>query len=207
LTDADNLYPFNPAHPDDPTTANVDETVDVTIDKVYPADECKAKWLDYYKKVYNNRTATSKTNTKWTNLSRNPYIKRSDSEVVLKNTYESEWQYYLSALELYEEYSVYKRYTTVPVPSTSVDAFEEVPLSDATLYVYEDVIDAYRVTSPWSKFGQILPIDPLDVKEVKTDKTTVPDENAPIFDLMGRRLTEKPASGYYIQGGKKFFVK
>jgi hypothetical protein len=33
------------------------------------------------------------------------------------------------------------------------------------------------------------------------------DPNAPIFDLMGRRLTEKPASGYYIQGGKKYFVK
>ena len=73
------FYPFNPAHPDDPTTANVDETVDVTIDNVYPADECKAKWLDYYKKVYNNRAATSKTNTKWTILSYNPYIKRSDS--------------------------------------------------------------------------------------------------------------------------------
>lgn len=69
------LYPFNPAHPDDPTTANVDEVTDVTVDNIYPEDECKTLWKNYYLKVYNNRTATSKTNTKWTNLSRNPYLK------------------------------------------------------------------------------------------------------------------------------------
>ena len=33
------------------------------------------------------------------------------------------------------------------------------------------------------------------------------DTNAPIYDLNGRRLTEKPKSGYYIQGGKKYFVE
>ena len=33
------------------------------------------------------------------------------------------------------------------------------------------------------------------------------DTKATIYDLMGRRLQQKPASGYYIQGGKKFFVK
>ena len=207
LTDADYLYPFNPAHPDDPTTANVEETVDVTIDNVYPADECKAKWLDYYKKVYNSRTATQRSNSKWTSLSRNPYIKRNDSEVILKYTYEREWQVYLQDYADYEANIEYMKYTTVPVPETNRNAFNEVPLSDATLYVYADVIEAYKVTSPWSKFGQILPIDPLAVEEVKSGETFVPDENAPIFDLMGHRLQQKPASGYYIQGGKKYFVK
>jgi len=201
------FYPFNPAHPDDPTLGNVDETTDVTIDNVYPADECKAKWLDYYKKVYNNRTATSKTNTKWTSLSHNPYIKRNEDEVVLLSVYSGEWEQYPQNYADYEAYIEYMKYTTVPVPETARNTFEGVLLSDATLYVYSDVINAYKVTSPWSEFGQILPIDPLDVKEVKTDKAAVPDENAPIYDLMGRRLTEKPASGYYIQGGKKYFVK
>lgn len=69
------LFPFNPAHPDDPTTANVDEVTDVTVDNIYPEDECKTLWKNYYLKVYNNRTATSKTNTKWNNLSRYPYLK------------------------------------------------------------------------------------------------------------------------------------
>ena len=33
------------------------------------------------------------------------------------------------------------------------------------------------------------------------------DANAPIYDLNGRRLSKKPKSGYYIQGGKKYFVE
>lgn len=32
-------------------------------------------------------------------------------------------------------------------------------------------------------------------------------DNQPIFDLAGRRLSEKPQKGFYIQGGKKFFVR
>ena len=69
------LYPFNPAHPDDPTTANVDEVTDVTVDNIYPEEECRAMWLAYYKKVYANRQATTKERNKWTNLSKNPYLK------------------------------------------------------------------------------------------------------------------------------------
>ena len=200
-----NLYPFNPAHPDDPTTANVDETTGVTLDNVYPEDECKAKWLAYYKKVYSNRQATSKTNTKWTSLSRNPYIMRSESQVVLKAIYVAEWLQYQQSKE---EYDVYSKYETIPTPQVSeTGIFETGISSQATLYVFENVIDAYRVTSPWSEFGQILPIDPLAVEELKSDKDATFDENAPIYDLMGRRLQQKPSSGYYIQGGKTYFVK
>lgn len=74
---SDNLYPFNPAHPDDPTTANVDETTDVTVDNIYPEAECKAKWTAYYKKVWpTGRTAAQKADAKWKNLKNNPYLKR-----------------------------------------------------------------------------------------------------------------------------------
>ena len=199
------LYPFNPAHPDDPTTANVDETTGVTKDNVYPEDECKAKWLAYYKKVYNNRTATQRTNTKLTNLSRNPYIMRNESQMELKATYVAEWNQYQKSKE---EYDVYSKYETIPTPQVSeTEIFETGIPSQATLYVFENVIDAYRITPPWSEFGQILPIDPLAVEELKSDKDATFDENSPIYDLMGRRLQQKPASGYYIQGGKKFFVK
>ena len=209
LTDADYLYPFNPAHPDDPTTENVDETTDVTIDNVYSSlDECKQMWLDYYKKLYNIRTATAKANSKINNLKRDPYIMRTDSEVMPRSLYERKWEEYQYDLEDYERYCVYKNYPSVQVPpNTSYFAFEDFPLSEATLYVYQDVIDAYKVLSPWCEFGQILPIDPSGVKEVKFGEASSSDENAPIFDLMGRRLQQKPARGYYIQGGKKFFVK
>jgi len=59
----------------------------------------------------------------------------------------------------------------------------------------------------WKKFGNIVGIDPTAVEELKSNKTLKVNEDAPIFDLMGRRLQQKPASGYYIQGGKKYFVK
>ena len=40
-----------------------------------------------------------------------------------------------------------------------------------------------------------------------TAEKTIVDANAPIYDLHGRRLIEKPKSGYYIQGGKKYYVE
>lgn len=45
--------------------------------------------------------------------------------------------------------------------------------------------------------------------EFPTDITTLThdDENAPIYDLMGRRLANKPTKGVYILGGKKFFTR
>ncbi len=47
----------------------------------------------------------------------------------------------------------------------------------------------------------------MAIGEVKTEAGPDAAGNAPIYDLNGRKLTEKPSSGYYIQGGKKFFVK
>jgi hypothetical protein len=206
ISAADYLYPFNPAHPDDPTTANVDETTEVTAGNVYPEEECRALWLDYYKKVFNNRQATQRANNKWTSLNHYPYIKSSSTEVVLLNTYIGLWNEYLKYAEWY---SVIINYESVPTPVTAADVFDNVYLSGATLYVYESVIDAYRATAPWSEFGQILPIPdgPEAVEELKSEVAPEAEVNAPIYDLMGRRLQQKPASGYYIQGGKKFFVK
>ena len=94
------------------------------------------------------------------------------------------------------------------VPYTYNSAFAGLPISTATLYVPETSVSAYKTAYPWQLFGNIVGIDPTAVEEIKFSKTLqATDENAPIFDLMGRRLKERPASGYYIQGGKKYFVK
>ena len=82
------------------------------------------------------------------------------------------------------------------MPVTSSDTFYDVPQSDATLYVYASAIDAYKTTEPWSLFGTILPID----EEAPYAVETLPAQgegsaaDAPIYDMVGRRLTEKPAS-------------
>ena len=68
-------------------------------------------------------------------------------------------------------------------------------------------VNAYKSADQWKEFGNIVGIDPTAVEELKSKKILKANENAPIYDLNGRRLTEKPKSGYYIQGGKKYFVE
>ena len=51
------------------------------------------------------------------------------------------------------------------------------------------------------KFPGETAVESLKAKPETTDSAN------PIYDLMGRRLQRKPAKGYYIQGGKKYFVK
>jgi hypothetical protein len=94
----------------------------------------------------------------------------------------------------------------IDVPEVD-DSFMGVPQSTATLYVPETSVNAYKTAYEWKEFGNIVGIDPTAVEELKSNKTSKANKNAPIYDLMGRRLQQKPASGYYIQGGKKFFVK
>ena len=93
------------------------------------------------------------------------------------------------------------------VPTTGGSVFDNVPQSTAILYVPETSVNKYKTADQWKEFGNIVGIDPTAVEEVKSKKILKANENAPIFDLMGRRLQQKPASGYYIQGGKKYFVK
>ncbi len=213
------LYPFNPAHNtelDPPTTANCEETTDVTAENVFTEAEIRELWLAYYKKVYNTRTATTRRNNKVYQLLNNPYFIRGNEAVTL-NQYRNEWNNYNEAVLIYEQewenyryrqasYETYLQYETIPVPAAGDGLFEGVDQSDATLYVYENVMDAYKVTFPWNKFGTILPIDPSDVREMKSSDANN-DENAPIYDLNGRRLTEKPKKGFYIQGGKKYLAQ
>jgi len=93
------------------------------------------------------------------------------------------------------------------VPSTDSDVFDGVPQSTATLYVPKESIDAYKSTSPWSSFGTILPITPTVVESLIADEVSDEAGYTAIYDINGRRLHEKPAHGFYIQGGKKVMIK
>ncbi|MBP3689440.1 MAG: leucine-rich repeat domain-containing protein, partial [Bacteroidaceae bacterium] len=51
-------------------------------------------------------------------------------------------------------------------------------------------------------------IDTMQADEAEDSATqTVSHDDTAIYDLNGRRLQHKPARGFYIQGGKKYFVK
>ena len=200
---------------------NCQEVDDTDLyNKVYPEDECREKWTEYYQAVKDNLgTAARRLNvTQQVNVRMNGFVDadrymKRDGELVNKKTYENEWSQYEPDKVAYEYYELIRPYETVPVPVTASDAFEDSQ-NDATLYVYASVIDVYKATTPWSSFGTILPIDEEDPSAVETlpaseDGSATMDaaEEAPIYDMMGRRLTEKPTSGIYIQGGKKYLVK
>ena len=230
---SDYRYPFNPAHNtnlDPPTIDNIDETTDVAANNVYTEDECRVLWLEYYRKVYGARQATQRRNKKWNTLYYNPYIIRRDGkggyEAIRIYQYEYEWQDYSGRIKEYynlwdeyllslEEYEAYLNYETVPVPITRTrdlshslnEAFLDLNISDATLYVYKSVIDAYEATYPWRSFGIISPIEDLPeaVEELKSSE--VKEAGAAIYDLNGGRLTNKPSSGYYITKNKKYIAK
>lgn len=92
------------------------------------------------------------------------------------------------------------------VPSVGKGIFDEVPVSDATLYVPASALEAYKAADVWKDFGTILPIEPTAVEEVKvTDADN--DGTAPFYDLTGRRYNGKPKSGIYIHKGKKVVIE
>ena len=216
------LMPFNPAHPvAEATMSNYTEVDDTDLyDKVYTEEECREKWTEYYQAVKDNLgTAARRLNVQQqVNVRMNyyftdgdRYLKR-DGELVNKTTYANEWNSYEWSLEQYESDLLRYGYMLC-VPKTYYSTFYNVSQSDATLYVYASVIDAYKAIEPWSSFGTILPIDEEDPSAVETlpaseDGTSTMDAaDAPIYDMVGRRLAEKPTSGIYIQGGKKYLVK
>ena len=69
------------------------------------------------------------------------------------------------------------------------------------LSCYEDGECIYSVEE-YEKMKQNLPILNRPISEL----STYPG-NVPLFDLQGRRLKDKPASGVYIQNGRKVVVK
>ena len=44
------------------------------------------------------------------------------------------------------------------VPETGGGVFDELPIERATLRVFQNSLDQYRATSPWSRFGFIVPV-------------------------------------------------
>ena len=57
-------------------------------------------------------------------------------------------------------------------------------------------------TTPFS-----LELMSLDIDVIPADEETAAEAKAPVYDLMGRRVSDLQPSTLYIQGGKKFIVK
>lgn len=70
------------------------------------------------------------------------------------------------------------------VPQTASDAFENTPIENGTLMVEDNSVNAYKATSPWSRFGRIMGFDEAaGINTISFDSV-----NARIYDMQGNRL-------------------
>ena len=74
------------------------------------------------------------------------------------------------------------------VPATGSDAFKNVNITSATLYVPEVSLDAYKTTEPWSGFGNIVPIEATEIQNI--DITNEGQKISEIFTLDGKPQNE-----------------
>ena len=93
-------------------------------------------------------------------------------------------------------------YSFNPVPPTAGEYCFVLLPEDATLYVPEGSVEAYRNAEEWKKFKNIKEFDPAGISDVRASRNS---KNAR-YDLSGRRLTA-PVKGLNIVGGKKVMVK
>ena len=88
-------------------------------------------------------------------------------------------------------------------PSISAYLFSSSPV----IHVYASSLAAYKA-SAWAQFGTL--VGDLDnytsIQQIDPD-AEISDADAPVYDLMGRRVTEMKAGNIYIRGGKKFIAK
>ena len=66
----------------------------------------------------------------------------------------------------------------------SGDFFGYTPIDQATIYVPEASLEAYKTTSPWSGFGTILPITSVGINYNTANKEVMIDA---VYDLDGKR--------------------
>ena len=79
-----------------------------------------------------------------------------------------------------------------------------------TIHVYPDAVEKYTAAN-WERFGTIvgdLTDEIVDgIETIQNSKFKIQNEEAPIFDLMGRKVTNLQPGNIYIRNGKKFMVK
>ena len=119
--------------------------------------------------------------------------------VVITNGYQPSGYEY-QVMDCYYFWSYTDQITFDPYDSF----FDGADATGGSVYVSAYYYPDYNDTETYS-YGKIEfcwgALDSIDT--VKADKD---DENAPTFDIMGRKVTDTTAPGIYIKNGKKFVV-
>ena len=76
-----------------------------------------------------------------------------------------------------------------------------------TLYVPESMISQYKASDWWKDFKDILPL-PDEYNGIKTPSASpLGERSGVVYDLLGRRLEQKPQKRIYINNGKKVIIQ
>ena len=95
-----------------------------------------------------------------------------------------------------------KKFISLVEEPFETEAFKNLNIPEAILYVPAGTVDKYKNTKGWEAFRTILEADHSGINKVKVDQK----ENAPIYDLNGRLLS-RPQKGINIIDGKKVLIK
>ena len=69
------------------------------------------------------------------------------------------------------------------IPQIAIDAFENAPIETGTLLVNDNLLEAYKTTSPWNRFGKIQGFN----EAAGIGSIFVDSINAHIYDIQGNR--------------------
>ena len=84
---------------------------------------------------------------------------------------------------------------TEDIPLTNSTAFNESPISSATLHVPATSIEEYKRTAPWSGFGTIVALTEQEIADVIEDVKTTTEIVR--YDIHGRQIST-PQKGINI---------
>ena len=110
--------------------------------------------------------------------------------------------------DLFDLRDVYCLADEVPEFGSSLNFFADCYLEYATLHVPEALIEDYRSTEPWSRFGNIVALtdEEAGIENLTADSLTKAEGSH--YTLNGVKLNGTPTQkGVYIMNGKKVVVK
>ena len=90
------------------------------------------------------------------------------------------------------------------VPKIATYTFKDSYIEKATLHVPSESVNAYKTTSIWIKFGNIVALtdsDPKPTGIISINSTSIKD--GVFYELSGRK-TQNSQQGIYIINGKKY---
>ena len=93
-------------------------------------------------------------------------------------------------------------------PTTPPNVSSYLFSSKPVIHVYASALAAYKA-SAWAEYGTLVGDldDYLDIDVIPADEETNAETDAPVYDLLGRRVQDLQPATLYIRNGQKFIIR